>query len=155
MIVSPDKSKNEAPHINAALCLYTTASFLHFLSPSPPTLLPPFLFPSSPSCPEVIFVGIVVELHCVGATQSWDFMMQPMSKISKEQKRAFSKCSRYHRGSYMWGICHHMIRRGPIMIQAHRERARALRYDGSKGGVLVSGSMKRGICLMEESSGSL
>lgn len=97
VIVSPDKSENEA-HINAASCLPTTASFLRFLPPL--ASHPPSAFPV---CPEVIFVGIVAELHCVMTTQSWDFMMQSMSKISKEQKRAFSKCSRYGRGAVTCG----------------------------------------------------
>lgn len=139
--MSPDKSDIEAHGLNASSCLHPTASFLHFLPPWPPTLLQSF-----PSCPEVIFVWILAELHCLMTAQSWDFMMQSMSKIGKEQKRSFSKCSRYRRGSYMWEICHHS--RGLIMIPAHRERKRAPRYEGSNWAGSVSDSMKRGICLL-------
>lgn len=139
--MSPDKSDIEAHGLNASSCLHPTASFLHFLPPWPPTLLQSF-----PSCPEVIFVWILAELHCLMTAQSWDFMMQSMSKIGKEQKRSFSKCSRFRRGSYMWEICHHS--RGLIMIPAHRERKRAPRYEGSNWAGSVSDSMKRGICLL-------
>ena len=48
----------------------------------------------------------------------------------------------------MWEICHRGRRL--IMIQSHRERERAPRYEGSNWGALVSGSMKGGICLQWE-----
>lgn len=53
----------------------------------------------------------------------------------------------------MWEICHHRIRL--IMIQSHRERKRAPRYECSNWGVSLSGSMKRGICPGILSGGSL
>lgn len=117
--VSPDVSAN-----GAYLQLPSSTSSLLGLPPSPSIL------PSFPSCPEVIFAGTVVELRCVMTTQSWDFMMQSMSKISKRTKEGFFKVLWISQGgSYMWETCHH--RRGLIMIQWLGERERAPRYVGS------------------------
>lgn len=126
--VSADQSENEAHLVNMASCSRTIASFLHFLPILPPTFLLPFFLPCFPSCTEVIADGIVAELHCVMTAQSRDFMIQSMSNISQEQRRAFSKCSKYHRRSYVRDICHRMISRALLKIQAPWEGKRAHRY---------------------------
>lgn len=85
--VSPDVCVN-----GVCLQLPSSTSSLLGLPPSPSFL------PSFPSCPEVIFAGTVVELRCVMTTQSWDFMMQSMSKISKRTKEGFFKALWISRG---------------------------------------------------------
>lgn len=85
VIVSPDKSENQAH------CINTVFAYNSFLPPLPPSLLLPFRLPSFPSCPEVIFVGFVFELHCVMTTQSWDFTMESMSKNQRRTKECFFK----------------------------------------------------------------
>lgn len=82
--------------------------------------LPPYLPPCFPSCPEVNFAlwPSAAAWWPHNPRISW---CNPWAKLSQEQSRAFSECSRYGRGSYaMLEICHH--RGGLIMTQVHSEK---------------------------------